>query len=91
MAVINLTCGWGSGPVLATGTGATRDAARAAALANPALDTIRAYILTAQEVVLVATQTITETVNSIVTGYDDYVSTGEVIFWPYNRACGVSG
>ncbi len=81
----------GSGSVLATGTGATRDAARAAALANPALDTIRAYILTAQEVVLAATQTITETVNSIVTGYDDYVSTGEVIFGPTTVRVGFLG
>lgn len=72
----------GSGPVLATGTGATRDAARAAVLANPALDTIRGYILSAQEVVLAATQTITETVSSIVTSYDDYASSAEVIFGP---------
>lgn len=69
-----------TGAVLATGTGATLQAARDAALASPALDPIRALIVASQQVALAATQTVVETLSSVVTGFDEYVAEGEVIF-----------
>ncbi len=70
------------GPVLATGTGATAEAAREAALASSALDGIRGLIVAMQEAALAATETVVETVTSVITGRDRFNSEVDLVFGP---------